>query len=195
MSSQHLDRFVTLYQSGARFVVFDVETVGTGDGTVVVEIGAVEAGRGSAQGARHWSKIICFQPQSWRPYASALRIHGIPPAEIERGAPRTESLKEFIEFAHGATLICHTNYDIRAMRADLTRDPNLHAYLRSPLWSTYLDSCQIARQAWPHLHGHSLTALSQHLAIPNPAAHRALADAITTKKVLARALGERLKSK
>jgi DNA polymerase-3 subunit epsilon len=194
MATPHLERFAELYESGARFVVFDVETVGASDGQFVVEIGAVEAGRSVAKEPRSFQKILQFKPASWRPYWAALKVHGIPTAEIERGAPRTQTLAAFLEFVQGATLICHTAFDIRAMRLELDREHALAAHRTSPLWDDYLDSCSIARRAWPELKSHKLGALSEHLQIQNPAAHRALADAMTTKKMLARALGVYLAS-
>lgn len=184
-----LERFLNLYERGERFVVFDVETVGTKP-PVIVEIGAIEAGREYAKTPDRFETVLRYRPDSWEPFWRALKIHKIPTREIEAGAPRREVFENFLGFVEGATLICHTGYDIRAMKQNLAEDPKLAMHVNHPVWDGYIDSCRLARKIAPHLDSFSLTNLSQHYGVHNPAAHRALADAITTKKVLARLLGE-----
>ncbi|MCL1821176.1 MAG: 3'-5' exonuclease [Oscillospiraceae bacterium] len=51
-----------------------------------------------------------------------------------------------------------------------------------------LCTLQLARRKIKGLHSYSLSAVSEFLRIPNPAAHRALGDAMTTAQVLVRLL-------
>lgn len=177
-------RFVRLYERGQRFVVFDVETAGSH----IVEIGAVEAGKDYADNYRHFQKILRFRPDSWKPYWRELQIHQIPPEEIENGEDRLTVFREFLEFAQGATLICHTSFDIQASLTDLRRHPELQPFLASPMWVEYVDSCRLAREICPQLGSFSLKNLARYYRIDNPQAHRAFADAWTTKKLVARLL-------
>jgi DNA polymerase III epsilon subunit-like protein len=183
-----LQRFLTLYESSAKFVVFDVETVGCLPGNVIVEIGAVEAGRNYVKEYRTFQKILQFRPPSWAPYQRELNIHHIPPAEIENGEARSQVLKEFLDFIAGATLVCHTNFDILSMNANLQQYEELRPALQLPVWKEYVDSCRLARKMHPGLKSASLPNLASHFAVQNPQAHRALADAITTKQVMAKLL-------
>lgn len=183
-----LQRFITLYENAARFVVFDVETVGCLPANTIVEIGAVEAGRNYTKQYRTFQKILQFRPPSWAPYYRELNIHRIPPAEIENGEDRQLVLQQFIAFIDGATLVCHTNFDILSMLANIEPHESLRSALQLPAWHQFVDSCRLARRMYPGLKSASLPNLASHFQIPNPQAHRALADALTTKYVLGKLL-------
>ena len=183
-----VEQFVRRYENGQRFVVFDVETVGASEGLMVVEIGAVEAGQKFGARFASFQKILRFRPLSWKKYWRELQIHGIPSHEIENGEERTVVLQDFLAFTEGAALICHTNYDIHAMLRNLRQHQELAYALELPVWQDYTDSCKLARKICPELPSFSLTNLSRHFGIANPQAHRALADAWTTKKLIGKLL-------
>lgn len=176
------DRFIRLYEQGQRFVVFDVETVGYPP--VIVEIGAIEAGRNYVNQYRTFQKILRFRPLSWRPYMGELHIHHIPIDEIENGEDRITVFAKFIEFISNATLICHTNFDIRASLGNIRHHPELLTALELNEWNEFIDSCRLAREMCPHLKSFALSKLAQVFQIVNPQSHRALSDAYTTKKMI-----------
>lgn len=186
---QMLSKFLKLYQSGQRFVVFDVETVGHSP-NIIVEIGAIEAGLQFSNNFRTFQKILQFRPPSWSPYKFELAIHKIPTQEIEEGEDRATVLKEFLQFIEGSTLISHTKFDIRAMLHNLQLIPEFSEMMQWAIWKEALDSCKLARHICPSLKKYSLPFLAEHFQIENPQAHRALADAYTTKRVLAKLLQE-----
>ncbi len=179
-----LMRFWERYQKKQRFVVFDVETVGGHPGPTIVEIGAIEAGLTFSKEYRTFQKVLQFRPTSWHPYRFELKIHKIPPKEIENGEDRKLVLQQFLEFIQGSTLICHTSFDINAMSKNLQMFPELHYALDWPVWKEFIDSCKLARYICPSLESFSLSYLAEYFQVKNPQAHRALADAYTTKRVI-----------
>jgi len=180
------ERFLSLYAEGERFVVFDVETVGHSP-TIIVEIGAVEAGRDyGGRRAATFQRILRYRPRSWRPFHHALRVHKIPTREIENGEPPDDVLVEFLDWVGDATLICHTSYDIRALKQNLARFDHLATLADNPRYDEFVDSALLARALAPSLKSYKLSALAKHCQVINTNAHRGLADAITTKRVLGR---------
>ncbi len=188
MANPTIEYFLKLYEQGQRFVVFDVETVGHGNATTIVEIGAIEAGVAFGKVYQTFNKILQFRPHSWSPFHFELQIHKIPPHVIENGEDRKNVLQEFLNFIQDAVLICHTSFDIRAMRTNLTQIAELAYALEWPHWHTYIDSCRLARLMMPSLGKYSLSNLAKHFGIQNPESHRGLGDAYTTKRVLAKLL-------
>lgn len=181
-------RFMQLYESGQRFVVFDVETVGSFATPTIVEIGAVEAGRAYKDNYHSFSKILKFCPASWEPYEPALRVHKIPTQQIENGEDRYLVLRDFLLFIKDATLISHTSFDVKALSHNLQGFQDLQAMVAEPLMNNFIDSCALAKQIYPELNSFALGSLADFFKIHNPQAHRALADALTTKRIIAKLL-------
>ncbi len=177
-------RLIQRYHNNERFVVFDVETVGASNNSIIVEIGAVEAGKNYGKEFRSFQKILRYCPDSWDKYSLELSIHKIPPRKIEQGEDRCDVLRDFLDFVDESTLICHTNFDIRATRGNLSHFSQLQYAKELPLWDEFIDSFRIARKICPNLPSYSLANLANHFSIQNPQAHRALADAMTTKKIV-----------
>ncbi|NUM34642.1 MAG: 3'-5' exonuclease [Candidatus Brocadiae bacterium] len=183
-----LESFIDLYEKKQRFVVFDVETVGNFGNPIIVEIGAVEAGKNFKENFQTFQKVLRFQPSSWDAYQRELKIHQIPTKEIESGEDRSTVLQEFFQFIEGSVLICHTNFDIRAMQKNIQQHHALSSYLGWNIWKEFIDSCKLSKLLCPCLPGYSLSKLADYFNIKNPQAHRALADAITTKKIISKLL-------
>ncbi len=183
-----LESFIRLYEQNHRFVVFDVETVGSFNDPIIVEIGAVEAGKSFQKNFQTFQKVLRFQPLSWKPYQRELRIHQIPTQEIENGEDRVSVFQNFFQFIEGSILICHTGFDIRAMQKNIEKDCLLKSYIEWTIWKDFIDSCKLSKTVCPYLPGYSLSGLAEFFNIVNPQAHRALADAMTTKKIIAKLL-------
>lgn len=181
---RYVERFIRLYEAKQRFVIFDVETVGPWNNPVIVEIGAVEAGINYARAYQTFQKILRFRPNSWEPYRRELNIHLIPPQEIENGEDRTSVLREFLKFVEGAILICHTCFDVQTLQKNLP-EKDFPDALASSMFEEFIDSCQLAKDINPQLPSYALASLAEYFHIENPQAHRALADALTTKRVVA----------
>lgn len=182
-----LEQFYELYQKGQRFIVFDVETVGHSP-NIIVEIGAIEAGLNFGTEYRTFQKILQYCPSSWESYQRELAIHKIPTQEIENGEDRASVLKEFCIFIQDSVLISHTNFDIHSMKQNLALFPEFAEILTWPIWSNALDSCKLSKYVYPDLDSYSLSYLAEYFQVQNPQAHRALADAYTTKRILAKLL-------
>ena len=146
-----LEQFIRLYENGQRFVVFDVETVDRPTLSWWSKSGPWKQAGNLPRILPTFKKVLRFRPSSWQKYWRELGIHGIPPHEIENGEDRTSVLKEFLAFIDGARLICHTNYDIHAMKAQFTSASGISLRLESPVWSDYTDSCKLARKICPEL--------------------------------------------
>ena len=184
-----LDRFIRCYEQGGRFVVFDVETVGNLSGPTIVEIGAVEAGRNYLHQFQTFQKVLQFRPPSWEPYRFELGIHHIPPIEIENGEDRQQVFRDFLQFIAGATIISHTKFDIRALQHNIAPYQGLPDLLSQPIREIFVDSLVLAKKICPELPSCSLANLALHFEIKNNQPHRALADALTTKRVVGKLLG------
>lgn len=183
-----LEQFVNYYESKQRFVVFDVETVGNFNNPIIVEIGGIEAGIEFSENPKTFQKILQFTPDSWHPFWRQLKIHNIPTEQIENGENREKVLKDFLHFTENSILICHTNFDINAIKINVKKIPSLKYAEKLTLWDNFIDSCALAKEICPHLSSFSLKNLSNYFQIKNPNAHRALSDALTTKKIIAKLL-------
>lgn len=183
-----LEAFMRFYEEKRRFVVFDVETVGAFHHPQIVEIGAVEAGQDFVKDYRSFQKVLRFRPPSWHPYQKELSIHKIPTQEIENGEDPTTALKSFLDFIEGSVLICHTSFDVRAMKRNLKMNETLVPFMDLPIWEEYIDSCKLAKKMCPTAGSYSLSNLASYFHVENPQAHRALADALTTKRIIGKLL-------
>lgn len=192
---EFIKKFINVYKEGARFVVFDVEMLnGKGSGNQwVIEIGAVEAGLNHSKGALEFQKILKYDTDDWGQYRVSFSIHRIRKAEILKGEDRIETIKAFMNFIKGSYLITHTKIDITAIRREIARHDELAEYYDDLIWENYFDSCKLARILLPELKGkenggHGVSNLSKFFKIKNPHAHRALADSVTTKKIVGQLL-------
>jgi len=197
----YIDRFLEAYKSGNRFVVFDVETMqGKGtDNQHIVEIGAVEAGKDFSKNPKTFQRLLHFNTDDWRQYWYCFKIHKISKKKLLSGNDRETTTREFLEFIKGATLITHTNVDIRAVRREISRHEFLkEEWYENEIWDNYFDSHKLAKYILPGLKelgsGYSVSKLTEYFKLTNENAHRALEDSVVTKKIVAKLIGVQLRN-
>jgi len=163
------------------FVAFDTETTGLSpiEDRVVEIAGAAFGPDGSPLG--------CFEQlvDPGIPIPEALtQIHGITDAMVQ-GKPRIEQvLPEFLRFAGDAVLVAHNApYDVSMLMVTLLK----MGAVPTP-GNLVLDTCTLARAAFPGARDYRLGTIAEHLGIARGRAHRALADVEACREVFLRVL-------
>lgn len=156
------------------FVAVDVETANYNRGSIC-QIGIVEFVDGLI--VSEWSTLVdpdvAFNPGN-------IEIHGITPDDVF-GCPTIRELAEEIRGRlEGRVVVSHTMFDRDSLSIAL---PDAVDGLE------WVDSCELARAAWPWLPRHKLDYLAQELGIEF-GHHDALEDARTAGLVLIAASDE-----
>lgn len=192
-------QFAKDYLDGVRFVIFDVETMqGKGrENQHVVEIGAVEAGKNYSKNSRTFSKILYFDTDNWGQYRYSWSIHKIPKRKILKGGSRKKTTLEFWNYLNeeNTAIISHTKVDVRAIKREMRRHKDLEELADHELWNKFYDSKKLAEELFPEikeLGGYGVKNLSKYFGIINTNAHRALADSVATKRIVAKLLKKAL---
>ncbi len=158
------------------YVIFDVETTGMKpeEGHAIVEL-AAERVRGR-EVIETFSSLV---NPGRKAETEAIAIHGITNEMIAReGKPLLEVIPAFMLFCEGATLVAHNiKFDLSFINKHL-KDLGL-----PPLNNPLLDTLDLARSKLM-LGSYALSYLAKHFAVPQPTAHRALADVEVTRQVL-----------
>lgn len=161
--------------SEIEYVIFDTETTGMRpqDGHAIVEI-AAERIRGR-EVVETFDSIV-NPGRKMDPEAAA--IHGITQEIIDQeGRPLIEVIPAFMVFCSGATLVAHNiKFDLGFINKHLV-DLGL-----PPLANETLDTIELAKSK-VFVASYSLAYLAKHFAIPQPTAHRALADVQVTREL------------
>ena len=166
------------------FVAFDLET--TGKSTKIdsiIEIGAVKVVGGQVVEADEFTFQELVRPLDHKKVSAEITaLTGITNDEVSAARPIWEVLPDFMKFAGDAVLVGFNciNFDSRFMvRAG--------RYSNWIIENKYFDVMRYAARFKEQLgidaKKVSLKELSGKLALDNPRAHRALADAITTARV------------
>lgn len=114
-----------------------------------------------------------------------VQLHGIGPDTVE-GAPNWREIYPFIErFLRGAAVASHTVFDRCALEQACQRTGTPAIAYRK-----WIDTCGLARGAFPELPNHKLPTLARVFGIGYKA-HDALEDARVAGEVLARSLERR----
>lgn len=158
------------------YVIFDVETTGMKpeEGHAIVEL--------AAQRVRD-RKVIDSIDSIVNPgrtiEAEASAVHGITNEIIQReGKPLIEVIPAFVLFSEGATLVAHNiRFDLGFINS------HLHALGLPPMTNPLLDTLDLAHQK-VLVASYALGYLAKHFNIPQPKAHRALADVEVTRELL-----------
>ena len=167
----------TLHLHEAPLAFLDVETTGLYpyQGDRVVEIAIVRT-QAAAEVSR-WTSLV--NPQ--RPLSpDAMRVNNITPAMVADAPIFSDLLDQLLPLLEGVVLVCHNApFDLGFVEAELRQ-------ACAPIWDgIVLDTLAFARrQYW--FRSNSLPAIASQLGIGLPAAHRALADALTTQAVFRR---------
>lgn len=158
------------------YVIFDVETTGMKpeDGHGVVELAAQRV---------HGRQIVDEFDSIVNPGVKidkeAEAVHGISNEMVQKeGRPLIEVIPAFVLFASGATIVAHNiSFDLGFINKHL-KDLKLPV-LNNPM----IDTLQLARSK-VIVGSYSLAYLARHFSIPQPKAHRALADVEVTRQLL-----------
>jgi DNA polymerase III subunit epsilon len=157
----------------------DTETTGASPeyGHRIIEIGIVRVVAGEVVG--EYQQLI--DPQR-RISPGITALTGIDPSMTEGQPTFGKQLPAMLEFLRGAVLVGHnTPFDLGFLRTEFYR---CHTSLESELGTTHLlDTLRLARRQFGR-GGNGLQALARRLAIESSQAHRALADAHTTRQLL-----------
>jgi len=167
------------------FIAFDTETTGlSAVGDRIVEIGACVFDRRGNE-LKVFEQLV--DPGMSIPPA-LVAIHGITD-EMVAGKPRIHQvLPEFLEFVGDAVLLAHNApYDVSMLLVPMMR----LAPASRPPGNLVLDTCSLARAAFPGAPNYRLGTMADMLGIDRGRAHRALSDVRATKELFLRILSGR----
>lgn len=157
------------------FVVLDVETTGLDAkaGDDVIEIAAQKI-----HGRDVVGEFVSLVKTNKPIPAEATRVHGITQADIDRdGKPVEAVIPELVGFIGGAVIIGHNvQFDLGFINEHLQR------LNQSVLTNQTIDTIEIAKR-YLILASYRLSNVAAYLKVPQPSAHRALVDVITTREV------------
>jgi DNA polymerase-3 subunit epsilon len=114
-----------------------------------------------------------------------VALHGIGPRTVARAPSWSELFPKVLSMLSGAAVASHTDFDRSALSGACMR-----AGVPAVPYAKWIDTCWLARRAWPHLPNHKLPTLARSFGIIYKA-HDALEDARVAGEVLALALKER----
>jgi len=159
----------------AGWVAIDFETANAFPGSVCA-VGLVRVADGRIIG--EWSSLI-RPPQGYDHFDPwNVRIHGITAADVADAPGWEPTLKQIMAFADGDPFVAHhapadTNMLARACEATGIGVPDLR----------FACSRLLARQVWPQLRSHKLSAVAKHLGIDLDH-HNVLSDARATAGIV-----------
>jgi len=111
-----------------------------------------------------------------------IRVHGIRPEMVAQAPTWTQIHGQVEKMLAGAAVASHTYFDQGALDGACLRDG------LSPIVPLkWIDTCGLARQAWPELENHKLPTLARHFGIAYQS-HDALEDARAAGQILALAM-------
>ncbi|GAC1319268.1 MAG: hypothetical protein NVS2B16_02710 [Chloroflexota bacterium] len=154
------------------FVSVDVETTGLDPRRdQIVEIGAVKVTGGETVG--EFSTLVSIGRAI--PLA-ARRVHGIDDRMLVGQPSISEAMHSLLQFVGDSPLVEHSHrvFDIAFLESALGK----------PIDSPCLNTCTLSRKLFPFHRSHSLSECCRRFHIDNDGAHRALADARATSRLL-----------
>jgi DNA polymerase III subunit epsilon len=107
-----------------------------------------------------------------------VQLHGIRPSDVAHSPTWIDVQPELRNRLEQCILVSHTYFDRRAMNG-----ANVRYGLNPISVAGWIDTCQIARTAWPHLPNHKLTSLARTFGIVYEA-HDAAEDARCAGEIL-----------
>jgi DNA polymerase-3 subunit epsilon len=161
------------------FYVVDVETANQARSSIC-QIGIARFSNGGLTGS--WQSLI-------NPLVGFsgfnIGIHGITPDMVADAPAWFDIYPEVDKLLSGALVASHTNFDLTALS-------NACSQCSVPKidYNKWIDTCSLARSAWPHLPNHKLVTLTAHFGIVYKA-HDALEDARAAGEILLLAMRER----
>lgn len=165
-----------MFSDNTDYVIFDVETTGmkAEEGHGIVELAAQRV---------HDRQVVDVFDTIVNPGVNidkeAEAVHGLSNEQVlKEGRLLLEVIPSFVLFSNGATLVAHNiGFDLSFINNHL-KDLKLPT-LTNPI----LDTLELARGKVA-VASYSLSYLARHFNIPQPKAHRALADVDVTRQLL-----------
>jgi DNA polymerase-3 subunit epsilon len=114
-----------------------------------------------------------------------VALHGIGPRTVAQAPSWSEVFPQVMALLAGTAVASHTDFDRGALNGACLR-----AAVPAVPYTKWIDTCWLARHAWPHLPNHKLPTLARTFRIAYKA-HDALEDARVAGEVLALALQTR----
>jgi len=151
------------------YISLDLETTGLdAEKDRIVEIGAIKFEGKEILDTFH----TLVNPHCPFPYRIRL-LTGITAEELETAPSFSAVAARLFSFVGNYPIVGQNiNFDLNFLRSQGLSLPN-----------AIYDTIEIANMLLPQLFDHSLPMLAEHLEIPSPVHHRALADAITAQEV------------
>ncbi len=159
----------------SEFVVLDVETTGLDPmlGHEIIEVGAQKL-----RGREVVGEFVSLLKPSKPVPAEALAVHGITNEQLmTEGQTAAEVIPAVLKFIGPAIVIAHNAaFDLGFLNAHCQR------LGLPPLKNQAIDTVEIAKR-YLILSSYRLASVAAFLKVPQPTAHRALADVETTREV------------
>ena len=161
-------------------IVFDTETTGLQSDARIVEIACAEIDVTSGEVLRRAAQFV--RPDITIPN-DATKLHGISNAMVAEADPISVVLPRVLDWIaqSEAPLMAHyARYDVNRVVFEAERS-SVSLRRARPVYC----SMALARSILPRQRSYSLKDVAAYLKVPQPKAHRAMADVETTAKVAA----------
>lgn len=157
------------------YTVVDTETTGLDpQQDRLIEIAAIRF-RGGKETARFETLIKPGRKLSKK----ITEITGITDEELKDAPMPQDALQKFMDFLQDDIIVAHNaNFDVNFIYDSLQRCE------LPPLRNNFVDTLRLARFVLPCMEDYKLSSLASYYKIPQPVAHRALADCETTAQLL-----------
>ncbi|MBR2977664.1 MAG: exonuclease [Oscillospiraceae bacterium] len=154
------------------YVVLDLETTGLDTHfDRIIELGAIRY-RGDAEVTRFQSFV---NPGGEIP-EFITELTGITNDMLKDAPPIEKILPVFLDFVGDDLIIGHNvHFDVNFLY------DNALEILKRPVSNDFVDTLRMSRRVYRDLPNHKLATVCEHLHVPQPEAHRAIADCIRTQ--------------
>ncbi|NOY77937.1 MAG: hypothetical protein GXO76_08725 [Calditrichaeota bacterium] len=169
---------LTVSLAETTFVVLDVEIIGRGKSSKIVELAAFKVKGGAVQD-EFYSLVNPGRPLS-PGWTGPSRFAG---EALEQAPDSSVVLQKFADFAENAVLVAHNaRFDIRVLNLEWSRVT--HFRLAAPV----IDTLILFKKWLPGLDAYTLPHVAAYFGIDLPQHHRARSDALTLCRIFNRML-------
>lgn len=162
----------SLLEIRSDYVVLDLETTGLDTRfDSIIELGAIRY-RGDAEVARFQSLVN----PGWEIPEFITELTGITNGMVKDAPPIEAILSAFLDFVGDDLVIGHNvHFDVNFLYDNAIKT------LKRPFPNDFIDTLRMSRRVYRDLPNHKLATVCDHLHVPQPEAHRAIADCIRTQ--------------
>lgn len=157
------------------YTVVDTETTGLDpQRDRIIEIAAIRVRAG-----KEVARFETLVKPGRRLSKKIVELTGITDADLKDAPKQSEALQKFQEFLRDDVIVAHNaHFDVNFLYDSFQRCE------LPPLKNNFVDTLRLAKCIRPELDNYKLATLAEDYKIPQPTAHRALADCETTMAVL-----------